>query len=127
MHVRAHTHTHTHFAVCLHPSSHFNSVSYIGELCISCYQTVQQLKDRIAQMTFPQRPSVKQPPVRKVTRSPAYASTRQLQEQTQQPSPTQQLPRKWSDINCCVLLQKPLEKILIRYLFYSLLECCVKL
>ncbi|KDR22159.1 hypothetical protein L798_02722 [Zootermopsis nevadensis] len=79
------------------------------------YKTVQQLKDRIAQLTFPQRPSVKEPTVRKVTRSAAaYASARQLQEQAQQPSPTQQRPRKWSDVSC-VLLQKPVEKILIRY------------
>jgi hypothetical protein len=92
------------------------------------YQTVQQLKDHIAQLTFPQRPSVKEPPVRKVTslklRSPAYKSGHQQPEQQpQQPSPTQQPPRKWSDINCCVLLQKPIEKILIRYFFCCILVC----
>ncbi|KAJ9595166.1 hypothetical protein L9F63_013524, partial [Diploptera punctata] len=52
------------------------------------YKIVQQLKDRIAQLTFPQRPSAKEPP--------------------------QHATRKWSDVNCCVLLHKPVEKILIR-------------
>jgi hypothetical protein len=105
-------------------------------ISIHCYQTVQQLKDHIGQLTFPQRPSVKEPPVRKVTSgkswSAAYKSRQQQQsqqeqpqQQLQQPSLTQQqsqqLPRKWSDVNCCVLLQKPVEKILIRYLFYGIL------
>jgi hypothetical protein len=99
---------------------------------IDYLQTVQQLKDHIAQLTFPQRPSTKEPSVRKATslkfRSTAYKPHQQQlqeqlqqqpQQQSQQLSPTQQPPRKWSDVNCCVLLQKPIEKILIRYVFLA--------
>ncbi|PSN35432.1 Protein SZT2 [Blattella germanica] len=92
------------------------------------YKIVQQLKNRIARLTFPQRPSAKEPPMRKLTskaHSVAFSSQllqeQQLQQppqsQTQQGSPTQQQQptRKWSDVSCCVLLHKPVEKILIRY------------
>jgi hypothetical protein len=102
-------------------------IAYIT-VTITYLQTVQQLKDHIAQLTFPQRPSSKESSVRKVTsvkfRSTACKSHQQqvqeqLQQQPQLLSPTQQLPRKWSDVNCCVLLQKPIEKILIRYIFFA--------
>lgn len=64
-------------------------------------QVVQQVKETIGQLTFPQRPSVKEDHARKVS----------VGKRVYKHSP---VSRTWSDINCCVMLRMPVEKILIR-------------
>ncbi|XP_049806805.1 KICSTOR complex protein SZT2-like [Schistocerca nitens] len=65
-------------------------------------QIVGQLRDQVAHLTFPQRPSTKDVLPRKVS----------VTQNLQQHSP---VTRTWSEIKCCSLLRKPVEKILIRY------------
>ncbi|XP_063220375.1 KICSTOR complex protein SZT2-like isoform X2 [Bacillus rossius redtenbacheri] len=71
------------------------------------HEVINYLKEKIYFLTFPQRPSNKEPIKRKI--SMARLPYKMQQQMT---SP---LPRSYPDINCCVLLQKPIEKILIRY------------
>ncbi|XP_076462664.1 KICSTOR complex protein SZT2-like isoform X2 [Babylonia areolata] len=69
-------------------------------------EEIQALKQALAQLKFPQRNTQKseKKSVLKVTADSKGAQERKAP-----------LQREWSEINCCTLLRKPVEKILIRY------------
>ncbi|XP_060082039.1 KICSTOR complex protein SZT2-like [Ylistrum balloti] len=71
------------------------------------YCTIQELRDKVAVLRFPKRGPTK---VEKAKVSPTKDSA--LKKLKKTPSP---LLRDWSEINCCVLLTKPVEQILISY------------
>lgn len=71
------------------------------------HQTVALFREKIASLTFPQR--VKDPPKwRVIVNTPVAAKV----ATTASPLVNK---TSWSDMPCCVLVHKPVEKILIRY------------
>nr|CAD7404145.1 unnamed protein product [Timema cristinae] len=70
------------------------------------HEVVEQLKERISLMTVPQRPANKEPLLRKVSMARLSLNSQHK---------TSPVLRTCADISCCVILEKPIEKILIRY------------
>ncbi|KAL8610619.1 hypothetical protein ACOMHN_006338 [Nucella lapillus] len=69
-------------------------------------EEIQTLKLALAQLKFPQRNT------QKAEKKSALKVTAESGGEQQRKAPLQ---REWSEINCCTLLRKPVEKILIRY------------
>ncbi|PVD23412.1 hypothetical protein C0Q70_16681 [Pomacea canaliculata] len=67
---------------------------------------VQILKEELAELKFPQRNT------QKSDKKPALKLPAGTMKEKERKAP---LLREWSEINCCTILQKPVEKILIRY------------
>lgn len=66
---------------------------------------VQILKEELAELKFPQRNT------QKSDKKPALKLPAGTMKEKERKAP---LLREWSEINCCTILQKPVEKILIR-------------
>jgi len=66
------------------------------------HEAVSTLKEKVANLSFPQR--LKAPPKWRVTNADSSNIVEDKNAKT-----------SWSDMSCCVLLKKPVEKILIRY------------
>ncbi|KAK7862806.1 hypothetical protein R5R35_004159 [Gryllus longicercus] len=74
------------------------------------YEVIQELKKHIASLKLPPRPSNKESLPRKVSVIKPSSPSCTAGQNGHSP-----VLRTWSDISCCILLRKPVEKILIRY------------
>ena len=70
-------------------------------------EEIQTLKQDLAQLRFPQRYSTQKPEKRSASSAAEPGGGGQERKAP--------LQREWSEINCCTLLRKPVEKILIRW------------
>ncbi|XP_059469171.1 KICSTOR complex protein SZT2-like [Neocloeon triangulifer] len=69
------------------------------------HQILSELKAKMRSLTFPQRPLGKETIIRKFSTVKNNSASPEEQKAV----------ITWSDLNCCILLVKPVEKILIRY------------
>lgn len=75
------------------------------------YEVLQELKKHIASLKLPPRPSNKESLPRKIS----VVRPSSIQNDDGCDNGHTPVLRTWSDITCCILLRKPVEKILIRY------------
>ncbi|KAF4533502.1 hypothetical protein B566_EDAN000987, partial [Ephemera danica] len=72
------------------------------------HEIVEALRKKIGTLMLPQRPLTRDSIIRKISTT-TKTTTVQTDEERAAGAVT------WSDLNCCILLTKPVEKILIRY------------
>lgn len=70
---------------------------------------VGQLKEKVLALKFPRRGTQKADKTKR-----AIGSGNKAEQLTASPKRKAPLQREWSEINCCIVLTKPVEKILIR-------------
>ncbi|CAM1294268.1 SZT2 (predicted) [Pycnogonum litorale] len=78
-------------------------------------KVVQDLKDKILSLNFPQRAMSKEPSMPKSTQLRMSHRSGDGSTMVRDKIYRSPLQRAWSEINCCVLMHKPVEKMIVRY------------
>ncbi len=80
----------------------------ITHFMVYCFQIINTLKEQIKSCKFPKRniSAINYPKGKNLASNESNKSDRKA---------VTPLQREWIDVNCCVLINKPIEKILIRY------------